>query len=180
MAFVNPARLSVQAINAFTQLYPLAPSTPPAIILQRSQTHQSIRNAYTLAFSKSLFTYCQSKRNVVSNIAGYWEYYNVSDGQVIANNAVSENNQTMLTTISFQKTATPDEINKFIDDLIKFTDTGSPNQDLNIFDYILLNVRHPGWASNQEFATNLVNQLNKKPRFKLTYQQDDIYLFTKN
>ena len=65
-------------------------------------------------------------------------------------------------------------------DLIKFTDTGSPNQDLNIFDYILLNVRHPGWASNQEFATNLVNQLNKKPRFKLTYQQDDIYLFTKN
>ena len=65
-------------------------------------------------------------------------------------------------------------------DLIKFTDTGSPNQDLNIFDYILLNVRHPGLASNQEFATNLVNQLNKKPRFKLTYQQDDIYLFTKN
>ncbi|MDB9535928.1 DUF2079 domain-containing protein [Dolichospermum planctonicum CS-1226] len=65
-------------------------------------------------------------------------------------------------------------------DLIKFTDTGSPNQDLNIFDYILLNVRHPGWASNQEFATSLVNQLNNKPRFKLTYQQDDIYLFTKN
>lgn len=65
-------------------------------------------------------------------------------------------------------------------DLIKFTDTSSPNQDLNIFDYILLNVRHPGWASNQEFATSLVNQLTNKPRFKLTYQQDDIYLFTKN
>jgi uncharacterized membrane protein len=65
-------------------------------------------------------------------------------------------------------------------DLIKFTDTGSPNQDLNIFDYVLLNLRHPGWASNQEFATSLVNQLNNKPRFKLTYQQDDVYLFTKN
>lgn len=65
-------------------------------------------------------------------------------------------------------------------DLIKFTNADFPNQDLNIFDYILLNVRHPGWASNQEFATSLVNQLNNKPRFKLTYQQDDIYLFTKN
>lgn len=65
-------------------------------------------------------------------------------------------------------------------DLIKFTNADFPNQDLNIFDYILLNVRHPGWASNQEFATSLVNQLTNKPRFKLTYQQDDIYLFTKN
>ncbi|MFM6070752.1 MAG: DUF2079 domain-containing protein, partial [Dolichospermum sp.] len=39
-------------------------------------------------------------------------------------------------------------------DLIKFTNADFPNQDLNIFDYILLNVRHPGWASNQEFATS--------------------------
>lgn len=65
-------------------------------------------------------------------------------------------------------------------DLIKFTDTSSPNQDLNIFDYVLLNLRHPGWASNQEFATSLVNQLNNKPTFKLAYQNDDVYLFTKN
>jgi len=65
-------------------------------------------------------------------------------------------------------------------DLIKFTDTSSPNQDLNIFDYVLLNLRHPGWASNQEFATSLVNQLKNKPTFKLTYQNDDVYLFTKN
>ena len=53
------------------------------------------------------------------------------------------------------------------------------NQDLNIFDYVLLNVRHPGWASNQEFVINLVNQLKSNQKFKLTYQKDDVYLFTK-
>ncbi|TAF11159.1 MAG: DUF2079 domain-containing protein [Nostocales cyanobacterium] len=63
-------------------------------------------------------------------------------------------------------------------DLIKFTDVGSPNQDLNIFDYVLLNVRHPGWASNKEFATNLVNQLTNKSEFKLEYKDNDVYLFT--
>ncbi|WP_325078597.1 DUF2079 domain-containing protein [Sphaerospermopsis aphanizomenoides] len=65
-------------------------------------------------------------------------------------------------------------------DLIKFTDVGSPNQDLNIFDYILLNVRHPGWASNKEFATELVSQLTNNPEFKLEYKNNDVYLFTKN
>jgi len=64
-------------------------------------------------------------------------------------------------------------------DLIKFTDAGSQNQDLNIFNYVLLNVRHPGWASNQEFVTSLVNQLKSNQKFKLTYQKDDVYLFTK-
>jgi hypothetical protein len=65
-------------------------------------------------------------------------------------------------------------------DLIKFTDAGSQNQDLNIFNYVLLNVRHPGWASNQDFATSLLNQLKSNPKFKLAYQKDDVYLFTKN
>jgi len=52
--------------------------------------------------------------------------------------------------------------------------------ELNQFHYILLNTRHPGWASNQEFVTSLVNQLKSNQKFKLTYQKDDVYLFTKN
>ncbi|MEA5552993.1 DUF2079 domain-containing protein [Anabaena cylindrica UHCC 0172] len=64
-------------------------------------------------------------------------------------------------------------------DLIKFTDADYQNQDLNIFDYVLLNVRHPGWASNQEFANKLVNEITNSPQFKITYRKDDVYLFEK-
>ncbi len=63
--------------------------------------------------------------------------------------------------------------------LIKFTDTNSPPADLNQFDYFLLNVRHPGWSSNPEFAMNLVERLQKAQKFRLKYQQDDVYLFSK-
>lgn len=63
--------------------------------------------------------------------------------------------------------------------LIKLTDANSPQADLTQFDYVLLNVRHPGWLSNSEFATSLVNQLKNTQEFQLSYQQDDVYLFTK-
>jgi uncharacterized membrane protein len=63
--------------------------------------------------------------------------------------------------------------------LIKFTDANSPPQNLTEFDYVLLNVRHPGWLSNPEFARGLVNQLQTQKSFKLTYKKDDVYLFTK-
>jgi hypothetical protein len=44
---------------------------------------------------------------------------------------------------------------------------------------VLLNIRHPGWESNPEFAMSLVNQLKNNQAFKLIYQQDDVYLFKK-
>lgn len=62
--------------------------------------------------------------------------------------------------------------------LIKLTDANSPPANLTQFDYVLLNVRHPGWLSNSEFATSLVNQLKSNQEFQLSYQQDDVYLFT--
>lgn len=61
--------------------------------------------------------------------------------------------------------------------LVKFTDVNSPPTNLAQFDYVLLNIRHPGWQSNQEFATNLLEQLKTNPDFALNYQQDDVYLF---
>jgi uncharacterized membrane protein len=64
--------------------------------------------------------------------------------------------------------------------LIEFTDANSPPVDLTKFEYILLNVRHPGWLSNEDFATNLVNQLKRKEVFQLNYQHDDVYLFVKH
>ncbi len=61
--------------------------------------------------------------------------------------------------------------------LVKFTDANSPPTNLAEFDYVLLNVRHPGWLSNQEFAARLVNQLKSDQEFQLSYQRDDVYLF---
>ena len=63
--------------------------------------------------------------------------------------------------------------------LIKFTNADAPPEDFKEFDYVLLNARHPGWASNSEFARNLVANLQKAPEFSLKYQQDDVYLFSK-
>ncbi|MDF5720779.1 MAG: DUF2079 domain-containing protein [Rhizonema sp. PD37] len=63
--------------------------------------------------------------------------------------------------------------------LISLTSANSPPVDLNTFHYVLLNTRHPGWSSTQEFATNLLNQLKNQPGFNLNYQRDDVYLFVK-
>ncbi|NEP60230.1 MAG: DUF2079 domain-containing protein [Symploca sp. SIO2G7] len=50
--------------------------------------------------------------------------------------------------------------------------------ELTNFDYALLNVRHPGWQSTPEFAASLVKQLKNLPEFELTYERDQVYLFT--
>ncbi len=64
--------------------------------------------------------------------------------------------------------------------LIKFTNADAPPTDLNQFEYILLNLRHPGWKSSRELAENLLNKLQKNRNFKLKSQQDDVYLFIQN
>ena len=63
--------------------------------------------------------------------------------------------------------------------VVKLTSVYSPPANLADFDYILLDVSHPGWQSHREFATNLVNQLNSTQLFKLRYQRDGVYLFVK-
>ncbi|MGB3511445.1 MAG: DUF2079 domain-containing protein [Microcoleaceae cyanobacterium] len=50
-------------------------------------------------------------------------------------------------------------------------------EELVEYDYILLNVRHPGWKSSQEYSLKLVEKMKNTPEFKLSYQQDDVYLF---
>ncbi|MGF1934099.1 MAG: DUF2079 domain-containing protein [Nostoc sp. ChiQUE02] len=63
--------------------------------------------------------------------------------------------------------------------LITFTNGDSPPADLNTYNYVLLNVRHPGWSNSQEFTTSLANQLKNNQGFQLKYQRDDVYLFVK-
>ncbi|MFN9859395.1 MAG: DUF2079 domain-containing protein, partial [Pseudanabaena sp.] len=53
------------------------------------------------------------------------------------------------------------------------------NYNLENFDYLLLNTRYPGDSSDRKYALSLVEQAKKIPSFKLEYQKDDVYLFTK-
>ncbi|MEH2047305.1 DUF2079 domain-containing protein [Nostoc sp.] len=64
--------------------------------------------------------------------------------------------------------------------LISFKYNPSQNiAELNKFYYVLLNVRHPGWAATSESLSNLLNILKNQSIFHLEYQQDDVYLFEK-
>ncbi|MEO6863716.1 MAG: DUF2079 domain-containing protein [Microcoleus sp.] len=64
--------------------------------------------------------------------------------------------------------------------VVKLTEAHTPPTNLAEFDYVLLNLRYPGWMSDRAFVQNLVTQLKNSPQFQLKYQQDDIYLFTQN
>ena len=50
--------------------------------------------------------------------------------------------------------------------------------ELNQFEYILLNRRHPGWASSPEIMASLVERLAQSP-WQQRYQRDDVFLFAK-
>ncbi|AFY33330.1 DUF2079 domain-containing protein [Calothrix sp. PCC 7507] len=64
--------------------------------------------------------------------------------------------------------------------LISFKyDKSQQSDELDTFKYILLNVRHPGWAATSESYQYLVNNLKNQSQYKLEYQRDDVYLFVK-
>lgn len=63
--------------------------------------------------------------------------------------------------------------------MIKLTNTGSESADLQEFEYVLLNQRHPGFGSTPEVVPRLLERLKNIPEFQLTYQRDDVYLFRK-
>ncbi|MEG4421100.1 DUF2079 domain-containing protein [Microcoleus sp. LAD1_D5] len=64
--------------------------------------------------------------------------------------------------------------------VVRLTHANAPPANLAEFDYVLLNLRYPGWMSDRDFVENLVTQLKNTPQFQLKYQRDDIYLFTKS
>ncbi|MEG4850149.1 DUF2079 domain-containing protein [Microcoleus sp. B5-D4] len=64
--------------------------------------------------------------------------------------------------------------------VVRFTQANAPPANLAEFDYVLLNLRYPGWMSDRDFVNNLVTKLKNTPQFQLKYQRDDIYLFTKS
>jgi uncharacterized membrane protein len=63
--------------------------------------------------------------------------------------------------------------------VVKLVITGSESVNLAEFEYVLLNLRHPGWNSSPQVAASILERLKKAPAFQLTYQRDDVFLFTK-
>ena len=64
--------------------------------------------------------------------------------------------------------------------VVKLTQAHAPPANIAEFEYVLLNLRYPGWMSDRAFVQNLVTQLGNNPQFTLKYQRNDIYLFAKN
>ena len=62
--------------------------------------------------------------------------------------------------------------------IIKLLHQVANGQSLNEFDYVLLNMRHP-WHDTADTARSVVTQLKKSAEFKISYQQDDVFLFHK-
>lgn len=60
---------------------------------------------------------------------------------------------------------------------IKLAIYGSESLDLEQFNYILLNQRHPGWGSSPELIDDFLKKLDLAPQFELKYQQDQVFLF---
>ncbi|MEX0269047.1 DUF2079 domain-containing protein [Leptolyngbyaceae cyanobacterium UHCC 1019] len=56
---------------------------------------------------------------------------------------------------------------------------GTEAIDFDQFDEVLLNVRHPGWASTSSLQQALVDRLQRDARFKPLVEQEGVYLFTR-
>ncbi|WP_293122044.1 DUF2079 domain-containing protein [Microcoleus sp. bin38.metabat.b11b12b14.051] len=61
---------------------------------------------------------------------------------------------------------------------IKLLHQVANGQSLNEFEYVLLNLRHP-WHDTADTAASVAAQLKQSPLFKISYQQDDVWLFEK-
>jgi hypothetical protein len=57
--------------------------------------------------------------------------------------------------------------------------------DLEQYDYVLLNIKHPGWLSNPEFVADLIAKcqsgagLASADRYDQVFSQNGVYLFEK-
>ena len=63
--------------------------------------------------------------------------------------------------------------------VVKLAITSSQSANLAEFEYVLLNLRHPGWQSSPQVAGSFLERVKKAPEFQLTYQRDKVFLFKK-
>lgn len=61
---------------------------------------------------------------------------------------------------------------------IKLLSQVVPDTDLTAFQAILLNLRHP-WPDTQAIGAQFAEKLKTNPNFKVSYQRDEVWLFTR-
>ncbi len=61
--------------------------------------------------------------------------------------------------------------------LVTMAEPGSESLDLGPYDYVLLNAKHPGWASSPETVQALTERLDNESDWQRTYEQDGVVLF---
>lgn len=62
---------------------------------------------------------------------------------------------------------------------IQFTSEQYRNADLANYEYVLLNLRHPGYDSSEELAQHFLDTVAADPAFEKAFEQDQVYLFRK-
>ncbi len=63
--------------------------------------------------------------------------------------------------------------------IVELAIDGSEGINLQQFNDILLNKRHPGWNSSPELVDTLIGRIQQIPDFQLTYDKEGVYLFQK-
>lgn len=63
--------------------------------------------------------------------------------------------------------------------LIEVIDNSIPQPNLSKFQYVIVNTRHSGSNVDSGLISNLLINLQQSLKFKLDYQQDDVFLFIK-
>jgi len=113
---------SADAIQVFQDSYPGTSTWPPALVVQYTNSPgKHVVGNFTKALSASLANFASSHSSTISSVSGYWELIKIQGLTLLANKAISPDNQTMVSTLSFKASAARNDIDKTVIDLLKFT-----------------------------------------------------------
>jgi len=126
-----------------------------------------------LKTKRSIFLWSLLAFILLAKYGFFWSKYLVSlDNWQSMNEAISLVN-------TQQGVYTTDEIAPHLTHrkLIRFANMDLLQNNLDEFNYVLLNLRHPGLYSNRNFVQSLIKKLENNPEFHTIYQNDEVYLF---
>ena len=112
---------SAEAVDAFVTNYPSTSSWPRAFVVAHNEIPgRGVLTDATKKIYAALNTYKAKYPNTIGNIGGYYNYKAI--GLIsLANREVSGDNQTIICSVDFQKTATLGDIYTVADDLLDWT-----------------------------------------------------------
>ena len=126
--FKLPSSLpSTKALNEYKANYPDASPWSPNFVVYYSESDGGIISNITHDISAELDSQWD-QYNYVSSVSGYWENIGDPDLHLLAESSVNSDNTTMLTTISYGKSATNKDITDNTKKLLEFTRSKSTSE----------------------------------------------------